>query len=132
MSGQQVRVLMCTQCGAPVEASSAGGMLTCDYCGATLHVGAAHTGPIDFGHADLGLSPEQAEAARLQSLRKQAEHYDENGPYTYMYAPDDLEYLAASDETADDFIPMALQAFNAAVQRCEASGNQLEAQRRVY
>jgi len=133
-SQQNVRVLMCTQCGAPIQTSQQGGSYTCEYCGAALQVGAQRSGPISFQSAQdqLGLDPEQMEAARLKSLKKQADHYDASNPYSYYEAPDDLEYIAATDELDDSFLPMALQAFKMATDRCHASSCALPDQRRVY
>ncbi len=135
MSNVQPRVHLCTQCGAPVEAPAQGNVVRCEYCGAQVLFGLRPAGPVQFANpqAQLGLSEEQMEAARLVSLAKQAEYYDaSSNPYCYIEAPDDLEYIAATDELSAEFLPMALQAFNMAIARCQASGCTLEDQRRVY
>jgi len=36
--GYEVRVLMCRECGAPLEAETAGGSFRCDYCGVTNRI----------------------------------------------------------------------------------------------
>jgi hypothetical protein len=133
--GDEVRVLLCTECGAPVNAPAAGGQMSCEYCGASLVIGRPQAGPIDLGAGmdELGMSPEQVERARLKSLRMQMEHYETDGnPYCYIEAPDGLEYISATDELDEDFIPMALSAFRTAVQRCQTSGGRMPDQRKVY
>ena len=34
----QIRVLMCQQCGAPLDADIEGGSVVCDYCGVENHI----------------------------------------------------------------------------------------------
>jgi len=135
MDSLRARVHLCTNCGAPVSSPAQGSVAACEFCGAEVRFGIEPSGPIRFidPRQALGLSPEKMEAARLASLKKQAEHYDtSSNPYCYIEAPDDLEYISATDELSEEFLPMALQAFNVAVGRCQKSGGGMQEQRRVF
>lgn len=131
-SGNQVRVLICLACGAPVPATAEAGTFTCTYCGATLRTRAQRTGRINFPAADLGLPPDKAEQARLVSLHEQAEHEDESGTYGFNNVPEGLEYLDDMDYGNEAFLPAALAAFRMAVGRCESSDCAFADQQTVF
>ena len=70
-----IRALECQKCAAPINAPSAGGQVTCHYCGAVNHIGVRRSD-----------APGQAqsmadEVARLSQLKSQLEHPVHGHPY---------------------------------------------------
>lgn len=67
MQGQfdfEARVLMCSNCGAPVETCFAGGTVRCDYCGTTNIFEARREAPVEPRDA----TREMSENERLELL----------------------------------------------------------------
>ena len=109
--------------------------MTCEYCGATLVISGVPLGRIDLQKEvdALGLTPEEAERARMKSLQMQLRYYEmEENPYRCDKVPPGLEYIAGMDDADEDFIPVALEALRFAAERCQASDGDLPDQRAVW
>ncbi|MCC6649359.1 MAG: hypothetical protein IT374_27780 [Polyangiaceae bacterium] len=66
----QVRVLLCAQCGAPIEVSPNGGLSACRYCGAQLELAARSALPAFAPPVRAALSePERLARLRMQDNR---------------------------------------------------------------
>lgn len=65
-----LRILLCKNCGAPVEATAAGGEVTCGYCQAT-HVLARRDESADLQAAAAARAEEPSESERFAALRTQ-------------------------------------------------------------
>lgn len=65
-----LRILTCAQCGAPLDASEAGGNYTCTYCGASSHFARRDTSA-DVTAARAGMAAAISESERFARLRAQ-------------------------------------------------------------
>ena len=65
----ELRILSCKNCMAPFEVAIEGGLIKCDYCGATSQLSRRDEGEVDGSHADLSESMSQSE--RYAILAKQ-------------------------------------------------------------
>lgn len=65
-----LRILTCAQCGAPLEASEAGGSFTCQYCGASSSF-ARRDASADVSAAKAGEAAQISEQERYARLRQQ-------------------------------------------------------------
>ncbi|MCA9604196.1 MAG: hypothetical protein KC619_01290 [Myxococcales bacterium] len=65
-----LRILTCAQCGAPLEASAAGGTFTCQYCGASSSF-ARRDESADLSAAKAGEAAQISEQERYARLRQQ-------------------------------------------------------------
>ena len=91
------RVLLCPQCGAPIDAKPEGGVFTCKYCNVRVMLGSRPAGAIPSA-----AKPEvSSESHRLDMLRAQ-----EGRP---QMAPPDIRYLIHDGELAPDQFNQALQ-----------------------
>src|SRR5690242_11299112 len=67
MFGTHVRVLLCPQCGAPIESAVVGGQARCTYCNAVGVLAGRDDSPLFQAHAQAPV----AEPERIARLRTQ-------------------------------------------------------------
>jgi hypothetical protein len=131
--GPDVRVDLCRQCGAALDAPAEGGRLTCSACGSENEVSARGLERVRL--ARLGVDPALDAAAqaavRLEALQEQAEHYSASNPYATIEAPEGLEYLSEADAASPGLALQAQQSFLAALKRLDRGGDPLK-ERTVY
>jgi DNA-directed RNA polymerase subunit RPC12/RpoP len=95
--GYGERVLLCPQCGAPVDARPEGGTFACKYCGTQVAVAAR---PV-AGTAPETNAAAMSDAQRLDLLRAQADK-----PFL---PPPELRYLMHGGQLSPDQVDAALQ-----------------------
>ena len=121
-----VRLLACSNCGAPLSVPSEGGQVTCEYCNVQLQIERRPKRSAMFTSPTGEITEEQ----RLASLQKQLDRYDGDSIYSTCVFPDELSHLDLKYD--DPTLPMlAHQAFRRAVDACKAGGS-LQQDRIVY
>lgn len=100
---RELRLLLCPQCGAPIEGSIGGGATTCRYCNAGLQLA-----PRDETRdvAIAAIEPQISEADRFQRLREQ-----DGKP---MMPPASLQHLLVNGGLSFELVPQALGEFQRA------------------
>jgi DNA-directed RNA polymerase subunit RPC12/RpoP len=109
---RELRLLLCPQCGAPVEAAIAGGAVACKYCGAALMLP-----PRDESHdvAHAAAPPQMGEAERFQRLREQ-----DNRP---LLPPPAIQHLCINGHLPPNLFQEARLSFQRAWQEVAAGGS---------
>jgi hypothetical protein len=134
-----VRVLLCKNCNAPLDAPPLGGNVTCSYCGAVSSV--APRPELQGLGSQAAAAPRPAsgvaEAQRLAILRVQAQTYDpSSNPYAFFRAPPGLEGLAmkvmAKGYSDRDTALTVQSALGKAVTEVERAPRDPAAQRRCF
>lgn len=106
-----VRILTCPQCGAPVQASTAGGRVACNYCRATLDVA-----PRNDSTVGRVVGPAPTEAERWQGLWAQVQT-----PRDHARAmPPEMQQLFRAGPLSAERIPSALAIWRSYCQRASA------------
>ena len=87
----EIRVLSCENCGAPFEASVAGGASKCEYCGTQMILGRRKLDAVRPAHSLSG-------AARIAKLRLQTGRALPDNPYSTVTPPPGCEGLTRSGQ----------------------------------
>jgi hypothetical protein len=108
---REMRLLLCPQCGAPIEGAIEGGALSCRYCGASSPLR-----PRDESReaAKAAAPPAMSEAERFQRLREQ--HVPPPVP------PPSLAYLCIDGWLPPANVPQGFAEFQSARQELAAGG----------
>jgi hypothetical protein len=120
MFSRELRLLLCPQCGAPIEAAIAGGVVACNYCRASLMLPAR-----DESHdvARAAAPPPMGEAERFQRLREQ--------DHTPLVPPPAIQHLCINGHLALHLFQQARVEFKRARQEV-AAGSSFGAAERLY
>ncbi len=112
------RSRLCLSCGATNPASLEGGEHTCPKCDTPVRLPPRRLEPLGDLAVPEGLSVE-AERARLETLRRQAENYDWNygNPYATVRAPRDLDVIVNADKRDHGTLENALSLYSQWCQR---------------
>jgi len=124
MFSREMRLLLCPQCGAPIEGAIAGGTFTCAYCRATA-VLAPRDESREVAHA--AAQPTMSEAERFQRLREQ--------DHQPMLPPPAIHYLFANATSSPELLPERAPQALAELQRARhelAGGGSFGAAERLY
>lgn len=104
-----IRVLLCPQCGGPIETKPEGGLFTCGFCGVKMMLG-SRLGQAPAPDPAKATPPEAAdESRRLDLLRAQ-----DGKP---LLPPPNLRYLMSLGQLSADHLELALKEWRAARER---------------
>ena len=106
----QSRSRLCLSCGATNPAPLEGGEHTCPKCDTTVRLPPRKLEPLGDPGGRAGLSAE-AERARQETLRRQAENYDHNNPYSTMLMPAPLQDIGKADSRDPKTLEKALAVY---------------------
>jgi hypothetical protein len=109
---RQLRLLLCPQCGGPIEGGVTGGSTTCRYCGAGVYL-APRDESRDRGAA--AAAPEMSEADRFQRLRAQ--------DHKPLIPPPSIQHLMVGGTLPAEYLPQALGEWQRARQEIGAGGS---------
>jgi DNA-directed RNA polymerase subunit RPC12/RpoP len=118
---RELRLLLCPQCGAPIEGTIAGGSVACRYCRATAIVA-----PRDESR-DMAIAAVQSpvsEAERFQRLREQ--------DHKPLLPPPALQHLVVNGTMPPELVPQALGEFQRARQEMASGNASFGATERLY
>jgi uncharacterized Zn finger protein (UPF0148 family) len=112
MFSRELRLLLCPQCGAPIEGALTGGTVSCRYCGAT-----GVLAPRDESRdaASAAAQPAVSEAERFQRLREQ-----EHKP---LLPPPALRHLCVEWWLPPEHVAQGFAEFQRARQEVAAGGS---------
>jgi len=117
--GFEIRVLMCHQCGAPLEAATSGGSFRCEYCGVINHIVPRQT------EAQLKPSTAQlGEAARMGRLWAQ-----DGKPIS---PPASVSRLLVNGELRARKVKKAIDIFNSTRKEVESSSDHAASERLTF
>lgn len=118
---RELRLLLCPQCGAPIEGAIAGGSVTCRYCNANAVVA-----PRDESRdkAIAAVQSPVSEAERFQRLREQ--------DHKPMLPPPALQHLVVNGSLPPELVPQALSEFQRARQEVTSGAGSFGATERLY
>jgi hypothetical protein len=114
-----LRMALCQNCGAPIEAAPGGGMFACRYCGAQNQLVARNEQPI-LAHQPQPLS----EAERLMRLRQQ-----DGRP---LLAPPSLHALVPDGQLAPWKVNEAVQVWNSTRGEVQRTANYEASERLIF
>jgi hypothetical protein len=114
-----LRMALCQNCGAPIEAAPGGGMFACRYCGAQNQLVARNEQPI-LAHQPQPLS----EAERLMRLRQQ-----DGRP---LLPPPSLQSLVPDGQLAPWKVNEAIQVWNSTRNEVKHTGNYEAGERLIF
>lgn len=115
-----VRVVMCKNCGAPIEVSTAGGSAPCSYCGAQMQLIQRKDEPVEPAAA----AQQMSEAQRLVMLQQQ-----DGKP---MVPPASIQSLLQGGQLPAWKVQEAVAVWQATRQELESSSNYDAAERLLF
>ena len=121
--GHTIRVLACPSCGAPVDASVAGGQVRCDYCGTTSTL-TRRDESADRERAREALAADMSESERHALLRRQ-----DHGPEA---VPDNLAAWIEGRGLAEYRVPTAQSEWLLARQLLASGSSAFSVQERFF
>lgn len=123
-----LRVLLCPQCGAPIEAKPEGGLFKCNFCGVNMMLGSrlgqAPAPPAAPAAPTAPAGAADDEGRRLEALRAQ-----DGKP---LMPPPNLRYLMSLGLLSEDHLELALKEWQAARGRLVAQPTAADAEQLYF